>query len=131
MNTKNILQNFLSEIVSQLENLNEADVKKMETGNFSLVLKVVKTPVSAVKTDALMKGVAEKVIDDLKSCKDRDVGYQILLDNFKNRKELESFAKMNDVYIQKQDKIDKIRKNIIEGIVGASLRSIAIQSDET
>lgn len=48
----------------------------------------------------------------------------------KTRKELEMFAKEIGIYIMKTDKVDKIREKIIEGTIGALLRSTAIQKNE-
>jgi hypothetical protein len=131
MNNKNIISKFLSELIKDLESLSESDIKKLDTGEYSLELKLLKVKYSPKVKQGLDQGKAEAVLDELKNCNSRDLGYDILQNNFKNKKELEWFAKQIDIYVMKQDKVDKIRDKIIEGTVGASLRSNAIQRSDT
>ncbi|MGA9617022.1 MAG: hypothetical protein WBR09_07620, partial [Serratia proteamaculans] len=77
----------------------------------------------------LSEKVANELLNELKGCKNREIGYEILSNKFKTRKELEFFAKKINVYIMKQDKIDKVKEKIIEGVIGASLRSSVIQGE--
>lgn len=131
MKSKILLTNFLSEIIKELESLSDTDVKKLENGDYSLNLKVVKKTSSAKNENDLTEEEANIILNVLKECDDRDCGYDILKSKLKNRKKLEQFAKIVDVHIMKQDKIEKIRDKIIEGIIGASLRSTVIQRQET
>ena len=128
---KNIISKFLSELIKDLESLSESDIKKLNSGEYSLALKVLKKNQSQeVKLELDIKK-ANSVLDELKVCNSRDLGYEILKKNFKNKGELEWFAKHIDIFVMKQDKIDKIREKIIEGTVGAALRSNAIQRNDT
>ncbi|EJG0422291.1 hypothetical protein C4D12_RS22250, partial [Vibrio parahaemolyticus] len=67
------------------------------------------------------------LINELKNCESRESGINLLTENFKNKKELEYFAKKLDIMILKQDRIDVIKDKIIEATIGALLRSNAIQ----
>ncbi len=131
MNTKNLLLSFLDELIIEVESLSDIDIKKLESGEYKFSLKLVKKQ-SSNKTDTeLTDSIIDDVLLELKKCADRESGYEILNKNFKNKKELEAFAKASDVFILKQDKVDTIKDKIIEGIIGASLRSLAIQGDNT
>lgn len=131
MRTKNILSRFFDQIAKEINGLTDSDIRKLESGEFSISLKIVKknstTNGSAVLSDQQISNINEK----LKHCNDREAGKLILIEHLKNRKELEAFAKNIDVFVMKQDKIDKLREKIIEGTIGAALRSSAIQGSKT
>jgi hypothetical protein len=130
MKNEKIISKFLSELIKNLESLSESDVEKLNSGEYSLELKVLKKGQSReVKLDLDIKK-ASSVLEELKTCNSRDLGYEILKNNFKNKKELEWFAKQIDIFVMKQDKVDKLREKIIEGTVGATLRSNAIQKND-
>lgn len=131
MKNENIISQFLSELVKDLESLSESDVKKLNSGEYSLSLKVLKKNQSQEGKPELDIKKANLVLDELKACNSRDSGYEILKNNFKNKNELEWFAKQIDIFVMKQDKVDKLREKIIEGTVGATLRSSAIQRNDT
>lgn len=131
MKNENIISKFLSELVKDLESLSESDIKKLNSGEYSLALKVLKKNQSQEGKPELDIKKANLVLDKLKACNSRDSGYEILKNNFKNKNELEWFAKQIDIFVMKQDKVDKLREKIIEGTVGATLRSSAIQRNDT
>lgn len=131
MDTKNLLLSFLNELVIEVKNLNSNDIKKLESGEYNLGIKLVKKQSVNPANTGLNDSIFDAILLELKNCTEREVGYEILNNNFKNKKELEAFAKKSDVFILKQDKVDTIKDKIIEGIIGASLRSIAIQGGNT
>ncbi len=123
---KNIVK-FLSKITKELENLSNADIKKLESGEYSLSLKLLKTKTSKKAPDSTIdKKIVEDAIKELDSCNSRELGLKVINKYFKKRKELEFFAKETDIYITKQDKVAEVKEKIVEGIVGARLRSNAI-----
>lgn len=126
---KYLLKMFLNEYCKAFELLSDSDIKKLESGEYSLRLKVIKTSSSDNKT-LLSEEDFQSLLDSLRDIKDREKGYNLLELKLKTRKELEYFAKRNDIYIIKNDTTDKIKEKIIEGIIGASLRSIAIQKEK-
>lgn len=131
MKNENIISKFLSELIKDLESLSENDIKKLNSGEYSLALKVLKkNQTQEVKLELDIKK-ANSVLDELKVCNSRDLGYEILKNHFKNKIELEWFAKHIDIFVMKQDKVDKLKEKIIEGTVGAALRSSAIQRNDT
>ncbi len=127
----NCIAKFLNELANELENLSEPDIKKLESGNYSLGLKVLKKAGSKTETYNLSSEVISEVLDQLNICKSRKLGLEVLNKYFKNKKELELFAKQINVYVMKQDKVDKVKDKIIEGTIGAALRSNAIQRNES
>lgn len=130
MKIKLLLAGFFNEILKEIENLSETDVKKLESGDFTLSLKVVKKNSINNKSAEISEDKVSYVLEELRACNDREKGYELLSSYFKTKKDLENFAKLADVYVMKQDKVERIREKIIEGIVGASLRSTAIQGKE-
>lgn len=131
MKNENIISKFLTELIKDIESLSESDIAKLNSGEYSLELKVLKKNKSQeVKSELDMKK-ANSVLEELKVCNSRDSGYEILKTHFKNKSELEWFAKYIDIFVMKQDKVDKLREKIIEGTVGAALRSSAIQRNDT
>lgn len=131
MNARELLLNFFDEIIHQIEELKDVDIKKLETGEFSLSLRVVKRKSTQNTPAELSKEYIEDIKQELMEANTRDAGYKIIQNHLKNKKQLESFAKSVDVFVMKQDKVEKIREKIIEGIVGARLRSDAIQDNKT
>lgn len=130
MNAK-IFAKLFHELANELENLSESDIKKLESGNYSLGLKVLKKAGSKTETHSLDDNVISEVLNQLNGCESRELGLDVLNKYFKNKKELEWFAKQINVYVMKQDKVDKVREKIIEGTIGATLRSSAIQRNES
>lgn len=131
MAQNNVVSKFLSKIIEELESLSEGDIKRLESGDYSLSLRVIKDNSFQEEKSEIEKVNVKYVLEELKSCKDRDAGYDVLHRNFKSKRELEWFARQIDVYVMKQDKIDKIKDKIIEGTIGALLRSNAIQKIDT
>jgi hypothetical protein len=131
MANENIISKFLSELIKDIESLSENDIKKLDSGEYSLALKILKKNQSQEVKVGLDEEKAKKVLEELKNCDNRDLGYEVLKSNFKNKNELEWFAKQIDIFVMKQDKVDKLRDKIIEGTVGATLRSSAIQRNDT
>ncbi|UAB72981.1 hypothetical protein INR79_27480 [Vibrio sp. SCSIO 43132] len=129
--SKKVISEFLQKLIEQLETLTDSDLKKLETGEYTLSLKVAKVSktnsVKCEKKDTNYSEVEEK----LSACVSRELGLEILNNYFANKRELEMFAKYVNVYVMKQDKVDKVKEKIIEGTVGATLRSSAIQESDT
>ena len=127
MKRKELLLNFLDEIIHQLEELDESDLEKIEKGDFSISLKLVKKKGTATNSSIIPDELLSSINSELEMCKSRDEGYSILDKYLQNKKQLEFFARHYHIFFMKQDKIDDLRKKIVEGIVGARLRSDVIQ----
>ena len=128
---KKLLKKFFNDIVNEINELSDSDLKKLESGDYKISIKVTKIASKTKTSETLSDEQISFVVSLLKECKDRESGYKVLIDNLKNRKHLEAFAKSIDVFVMKQDNVDKIREKIIEGTIGAVLRSNAIQGDKT
>lgn len=127
MKNKNVLVRFIDEIAKGLDSLSDSDLEKLDSGAFSLEFKVIKKKEYARDVESISKYDAEALLEKLKECQDRESGYELLKSSLKTKKDLERFAKMIDIYVMKQDKIEKIKDKIIEGVIGASIRSTVIQ----
>jgi hypothetical protein len=126
MHSKELIVKLLGEIACEIDKLSLSELEKLESGEYNLSLKVTKNKVSKGNVE-LPKINIEKLHSELKECADRESGHVLLKKYLKNRKQLEVFAKGIDVFVMKQDKVDKIRERIVEGVIGATLRSNAIQ----
>ncbi|MEN9433327.1 MAG: hypothetical protein RLZZ422_916 [Pseudomonadota bacterium] len=131
MDARNILLNFLDDMIKELEGLDDTDIAKLNSGDFTVSLKIVRRQTVATKAKNTSDQDFNKILEELTSCKDREIGYKVLSSYSLNKKELELFAKSINVHIMKTDKIEKIRDKLIEATIGATLRSIAIQGKET
>lgn len=133
MNTRNTLKNCLLSIASLIDSLKEADLKKLESGDYKLSLKLVKT--TAKKSNPkekvpLEKSTLDLIIEKLLSAKTREEGSLIVDTNLKNKSDLELLAKHLDVAVIASDKVITIKERIVDATVGARLRSSAIQGKE-
>jgi hypothetical protein len=131
MTDKNILLDFFNEIIDEIKELSDADLEKLKSGNFKIFLKVTKKKSINKISDSLSKEQITIVTDALKECVDRESGYNVLIEHIKSKNSLEAYAKSIDVFVMKQDNINRIREKIIEGTIGATLRSNAIQGGKT
>lgn len=131
MKSKNILTKIFEEILEELNRMSESDVSKLEDGDYSISVKIVKNKSqteSAIQLSELQKN---EILKKLEGCKTREEGHEILSSNIKNKKELELLARFLEISVLKQDNTDQIRDKIIEATVGAILRSNAIQGKNT
>ncbi|EOJ8668826.1 hypothetical protein J7S95_18660 [Providencia stuartii] len=128
MKYKKIISKILSDISKEVLLLSDEEFDGLlnDEYRFKLVLnnKVIGKSKPVVKKDYL------SLETKLGECRNRDEGFVLLTQELKTRKELEMFAKEIGIYIMKTDKVDKIREKIIEGTIGALLRSTAIQKNE-
>lgn len=127
MKSKIILTKIFEEILGELNRMSESDVSKLEDGDYSISIKIIKNKSQTeniIKFSELQKN---EILKKLEECKTREEGYEVLLNNIMNKKELELIARFLEISVLKQDKIEQIRDKIIEATVGAILRSNAIQ----
>ena len=130
MTTKKAVSNLLVSLNKLVNSLSKEDVELIEAGNFTLSINKQKMGSDkAIKHTAVVleKSKIEFVSQQLSDSKSREEGLRVLESCLKNKSELEVFAKHIDVVVMKNDRIDKIRDNIVDATVGAKLRSSAIQ----
>ena len=133
MEHKKIIKTWLSSIITIIDDMSEDDIQKVSSGNYRLSLTVIKSDIKKAKKSALPHvGSSDypEIIEKLNLAKTRDEGVKVLEDYFKNKMELEKFAKHIDVAVMKSDKVLKIKESIVDATVGARLRSGAIQGKE-
>ena len=122
-----IIERISEDLAGEIVRLSEADLLKLDEGTHELTLKITKKRSTPKITKELSDSQKEDTLKRLQECQSREDGLTILSETFKNKKELEQFAKFLEVMVLKQDKADQIRRKIIEATIGAILRSNAIQ----
>lgn len=130
MHPKTVIQRIFEALAGEIGHLSEADLLKLEEGTHELTLKIIKKRSVPKITKELSDSQKENTLKRLQECQLREDGLAVLSETFKNKKELEQFAKFLEVMVLKRDKVDQIRRKIIEATVGAVLRSNAIQGEK-
>lgn len=131
MNTKKTIIEFLEEILIELKTLSENDISKLESGGYSISLKITKNKGIASKGKTITEELKSEILRELQACKTREEGNIVLSKSLTTKKEIELFAKFLDVSVLKQDKVEQIKEKIIEATVGAIIRSNVIQGKTT
>jgi hypothetical protein len=124
MNQKAVLVKALRILASAIDELNDEKLNQLLTGKAKIVF----------SQTGKLKGVRPEVLGDhaelahrLNECSDRDQA-RTILSEITNKDTLISFAKTQKLHILKSDRRDDVENKIIEFIVGAKLRTEAIQT---
>ncbi|ELA6175443.1 hypothetical protein V6560_003228 [Vibrio parahaemolyticus] len=127
MSSVDAIKVILQKLMIEVSTLSDSDLMKIADGTHDLSIKITRKKLSNNKNNSISSERLDNLINELKNCESRESGINLLTENFKNKKELEYFAKKLDIMILKQDRIDVIKDKIIEATIGALLRSNAIQ----
>ncbi|ENJ1742593.1 hypothetical protein AB0536_003971 [Vibrio parahaemolyticus] len=127
MSSVDTIKVILQKLMIEVSTLSDSDLMKITDGTHDLSIKITRKKLSNNENNSISSEKLDNLIDELKKCESRESGINLLTENFKNKKELEYFAKKLDIMILKQDRIDVIKDKIIEATIGALLRSNAIQ----
>jgi hypothetical protein len=130
MNHQTTLKNYLTLLVSLVDNLSDADLKKIDSEDYEFSLKVVKKSIkkNEPKEKRIIDGsTLDLIIGELALAETRESGVTIIESHLKGKPELELLAKHVEVAVMANDKISKIKDAIVDSTVGARLRSGAIQ----
>lgn len=128
-----IVKNYLSSLISLIDELSESDLAKLESGEFEISLKLVKKSNQKSEVASKQEPVLidyDLLIKELDCVKSREAGLEVIEKHLKLKNDLISFAKYIDVAFLKSEKVSKIRETIVDATVGAKLRSSAIQGKE-
>ena len=124
MSQKTALVKTLRVLASAIDNLDEEELDLLIAG---------KAKIAILPTDK-RKGSAPASTHDqtelmsrLSACSDREQARAVLME-VTNKDVLAAFAKTLKIYVAKHDRRDDIENKIIEFIVGAKLRTEAIQT---
>ncbi|PIW61824.1 hypothetical protein [Shewanella sp. CG12_big_fil_rev_8_21_14_0_65_47_15] len=128
-----IVKNYLSSVLSLIDDLSDSDLAKLESGKFELSIKLIEK--AGVKVDLKPKSESELInfdllIEELYCVKSRGLGLEVIEKHLKLKSDLVKFAKYIDVAFLKSDRVEKIKETIVDATVGAKLRSSAIQGKE-
>jgi hypothetical protein len=121
---KNILK-LLQLIQKELNNLPDEEIDSLLNGDAKLELTVK----SKLKRKNIETNVdLYKLERDLRELNIREDGIKLLEKTFTTKEELEKFARQLDLPVLKGDKVDLLRKKIVEATIGYKLRSDSIQN---
>ena len=88
MDARNILLNFLDDIIKELEGLDDTDVAKLNSDDFTISLKIIRRQTVATKAKNTSDQDFTKILEELTSCKDREIGYKVLSSYSLNKKDI-------------------------------------------
>ena len=121
---KDILK-LLQLIQKELNNLSEDEIDSLLSGEAKLEL-IIK---SKLKRKSIETNIdLHKLESELRELNNRDAGINLLAKTFSTKEELEKFARQLDLPVLKGDKVDLLRKKIVEATIGYKLRSDSIQN---
>ncbi len=121
---KDILK-LLQLIQKELNNLTDDEIDSVLVGDAKLEL-VVR---SKSKRKSIESNIdLNKLENELRELNNREDGIQLLQKTITTKEELEKFAKLLDLPVLKGDKVDLLRKKIVEATIGYKLRSDSIQN---
>ncbi|NQZ33361.1 MAG: hypothetical protein HRU06_18995 [Oceanospirillaceae bacterium] len=120
---------FLNILTKKVRALSEEDIRRVLLGENELILSVAEKKSANSNKITPVEIDVEKILGSLNEAKDRDTALDLL--SSINKTSLEQVARALDIAIQRTDKIDTLRRKIVEYTVGARLRSSAIQGTKT
>lgn len=124
MNQKAVLAKTLRLLASAIESLDERDLDQLLGGQSKLAFVPADKP-KPLQPEPTADHVA--LLAQLNECTERDQA-RAILSGISNKESLVSFARTQKVYVAKHDRREDIENKIIEFVVGAKLRTEAIQS---
>lgn len=124
MISKSTIVDVFRVISSTFEKLEEHEIEQLVSGKGKLIFVASDAP----KDDSIPTSLSnEAIIQQLNECKDRDDAKQFLA-SIANKETLATIAKLQKIHIVKNDRREDIEDKLIEFVIGAKLRTDAIQS---
>ncbi len=121
---KSALAKILRALATTIEGMADEDVELLLAGKGKLTFTPAEKPKNAnVEPSADHAALMSRLND----CKDRDEARQVLL-SVATKDALISLAKGQKLYVAKNDRREDIENKIIEFVIGAKLRTEAIQT---
>lgn len=124
MSQKTALVKSLRALASAIDNLNEEELDLLIAGRAKIAILPMDKPKGPASTSTLDQA---QLISRLSACSEREQARAILME-VTNKEELTAFAKAQKIYVAKHDRRDDIENKIVEFVVGAKLRTEAIQT---
>ena len=124
MSQKTALVKTLRALASAIDNLDEEELDLLIAGKAKVAILLTEKPKGAASTSTLDQ---TELMGRLSACSDREQARAILME-VTNKDVLTAFAKTQKIYVAKHDRRDDIENKIIEFVVGAKLRTEAIQT---
>jgi len=125
MKQKNIFSKLFRVIATVIENLNDDEIDNLLSGKATLIYQ--SQSISKDDQKELPKIENEDIVNKLNECKDREEA-KVILSEVPNKDTLTAIAKSLKVHVVKYDRREDIENKLIEFVIGAKLRTEAIDS---
>jgi len=125
MKQKNIFSKLLRVIATVIENLSDDEIDSLLSGKATLNYQSIS--ISKDDQKKLPEIENEDIVNKLNKCKDREEA-KVILSEVPNKDTLTAIAKSLKVHVVKYDRREDIENKLIEFVIGAKLRTKAIDS---
>jgi len=124
MTRKSDLARALRILVAAIESMGEDEIDLLLSGKGKLTLSVAEKSKNIPAEPSVAHAA---IMNRLNDCKDREEARQVL-SSVATKDDLTSLAKAQKLYVTKNDRREEIENKIIEFVIGAKLRTEAIQT---
>ena len=125
MKQKNIFSKLLRVIATVIENLSDDEIDSLLSGKATLNYQSIS--ISKDDQKKLPEIENEDIVNKLNKSKDREEA-KVILSEVPNKDTLTAIAKSLKVHVVKYDRREDIENKLIEFVIGAKLRTEAIDS---
>jgi len=125
MKQKNIFSKLFRIVATVIENLSDDEIDNLLSGKATLIYQAPSISKQNQKEPPIIEN--EDIINKLNECKDREEA-KVILSEVPNKDTLSAIAKSLKVHVVKYDRREDIENKLIEFVIGAKLRTEAIDS---
>ncbi len=125
MKQKNIFSKLFRVIATVIDNLSDDEIDNLLSGKATLIYHA--PPISKDGQKEPLKIKNEDILNKLSKCKDREEA-KVILSEVPNKDTLTAIAKSLKVHVVKYDRREDIENKLIEFVIGAKLRTEALDS---
>jgi len=124
MSQKTSLVKTLRAVAAAIDSLDEGELDLLIAGKAKIAILPADKPKSSASTSTINQ---TELMSRLSACSDREQARALLME-VTNKSVLTAFAKAQKIYVARHDRREDIENKIIEFVVGAKLRTEAIQT---
>lgn len=113
----------IQRVIEVMKSMPKEDFVKMQDQNYVVSITVKK--ITPINKEIIQADLA--LHPQLMSFSNREDAMHFVISNYKTKKSLEDLARYYSIAISKSEKITDLQSKIVEGTVGARIRSLSIQ----